>query len=94
MSEENKALAQRWTEEIWNKGNMAAIPQIVAEGDKVVQRWTFKGTQNGEFAGYRAKGKAVSFTGATILRMAGGKVAEHWGYWAQLSRLRQIGKAP
>ena len=135
MSEANKAVAKRWTEEIWNKGNMAAIAELVAadmvfhlgdrdthghaglkelaeelraafpggrftnaeqiaEGDRVVQRWTFQGTQDGTFAGYEAKGKTVSFTGATILRIAGGKVAEHWGYWHQLGWLRQIGKAP
>jgi steroid delta-isomerase-like uncharacterized protein len=28
--EENKALARRWNEEIWNKGNMAAVDELMA----------------------------------------------------------------
>jgi steroid delta-isomerase-like uncharacterized protein len=28
--EENKAIARRWNEEIWNKGNMAAVDELMA----------------------------------------------------------------
>lgn len=31
MSEENKALLQRWFEEVWNKGNAAAIGEMLAD---------------------------------------------------------------
>ena len=31
MSEENKALIQRWFEEVWNQGNEKAIDELLAE---------------------------------------------------------------
>lgn len=29
-TEENKALGRRWTEEVWNKGNLAAMDELLA----------------------------------------------------------------
>ena len=31
MSEENKALVQRWFEEVWNQGNAAVIDELLAD---------------------------------------------------------------
>jgi predicted ester cyclase len=39
-------------------------------------------------------GKPVTFRGATILRLAEGKVAEHWGYFDAVGWLRQLGRMP
>ena len=41
------------------------IDDLIAEGDKVVKRWTSRGSHQGEFAGIPATGKQVSFTGTT-----------------------------
>ena len=30
MSEENKAVDRRWFDEVWNKGNVAAFPELVS----------------------------------------------------------------
>src|SRR5574341_1640002 len=57
----------------------ATIDDIVAEGDKVVIRQTWSGTQQGEFMGVPPTGKSVSFGVIEIIRIAGGKVVEHWG---------------
>jgi steroid delta-isomerase-like uncharacterized protein len=136
MSEETKALAARWTEEIWNKGNEAAIGPLVsadlvfhmpsapdlrghgglkeflrafrgafpdgrfaideaiAAGDKVVLRWTLTGTHKGEYLGVPATGKRTTSTGTTTLRIAAGKVAEHWVHWDATGWLAQVGRAP
>ena len=54
------------------------IDDLIAEGDKVVTRWTVRGTQKGEFGKIPATGKQVTFTGITISRFADGKTVESW----------------
>src|SRR5688500_11431749 len=56
----------------------ATVEDLVAEGDRVVQRVTFRGTQQGEFLGVPATGKQVAVWVMVISRMAGGKIAEEW----------------
>jgi len=41
------------------------IDDMVAEGDKVVVRWTATGTHRGELAGITATGKRISLPGGT-----------------------------
>ena len=41
----------------------------IAEGDKVVNRWTARGTHRGEFQGIPPTGKEVEFTGIHISRI-------------------------
>jgi hypothetical protein len=36
----------------------------------------------------------VTFTGIDILRIAGGKLVEHWGEMDMLSMLQQLGVVP
>jgi predicted ester cyclase len=79
-------------------GLLAAFPDfhrsmedIIAEGDKVVARYTATGTQQGEFMGIPPTGKRVTFGWITIYRIAAGKVAEEWLVFDQLSLMRQIG---
>src|SRR3954465_4247403 len=104
-TEENKMLAHRSFEEIWNKGNMGAIEEMfvampvyhgfgmalpagrpgihqfvtvyrtafpdthftiedqVAEGDRVLTRWTAVGTHQAALMGIPPTGKRVSVTG-------------------------------
>jgi len=131
-----KTLARRWTEEIWNQGNMATIDEIVAadyaqhiplisdvhgidalkqyvatqrkafpdgrytvldlieEGDRVAERWTFRGTQRQEFLGIAATNSAVETTGTSTLRLANGKVAEQWVHWDSLGWMQHVGAVP
>jgi steroid delta-isomerase-like uncharacterized protein len=69
----------------------ATIDDIVAEGDKVVIRQTWTGTHKGEFMGAPPTGKNVSFGVIDILRIAGGKCAEHWGQMDSMSLMQQLG---
>lgn len=63
----------------------------IAEGDRVVDRWTFSGTHSGEFMGAPATGKRVTVSGIDIFRVADGRLAELWQSWDQLGMMQQIG---
>jgi len=67
---------------------------IFAEADKVVVHWVATGTQQGDLMGIAASGKAVKFTGITIYRLAGGKVAETWWAYDALGVVQQITSPP
>lgn len=70
------------------------IEDIVAQDDKVVFRMTWRGTQTGDFLGIPATGKPVSFEVFDMARVAGGKIAEHWGLPNNLKLLQQLGAVP
>lgn len=70
------------------------IEDEIAEGDRVVNRWGFRGTHRADFAGIPATGKAVAMTAITIVRFADGKVAEIWDEADALGLLRQLGVIP
>jgi steroid delta-isomerase-like uncharacterized protein len=71
-----------------------AVDDLIAEGDKVVARTTMTGTQLGDFFGIPASGKSVSMTGVHIVRIADGKIIEHWGSNDDLGLMRQLGAIP
>ena len=72
----------------------ATIDDIIAEGDKVVVRQTWSGTQKGEFMGIPPTGKSVSFGVIDIIRIAGGKCVEHWGIMDSMAMMQQLGVVP
>lgn len=135
MSEqENRSLARRFVDEVWNAGNLDVLDQIItpnyvhhdpslqefgsgiegfkryvdvqrkafpdleitledqiASDDKVVDRWTGRGTQQGELMGLPPTDRHVVATGITIHRIADGKIAETWNVYDALGMLRQLG---
>lgn len=137
MSEENKALARRWFEELFNRENLDIADEIVAEdhvnhdpafpqnspgpdgakevvnlyhgafpdaqitiedqiaeGDRVVTRWTGRGTHQGDLMGVPPSGNRVTVAGITINRIAGGKIAESWDNYDALGMMQQVGAIP
>ena len=70
------------------------IEDVVAEGDKVVVRWTNAGTHVAEFAGIPATGRSFTIAGIDIYRVANGSICEHWHVIDQLSMLGQLGLLP
>ncbi len=70
------------------------IDDLIAEGDKVVARVTMTGTHTGDFWGFPASGKKVTFTGIYIARIENGKIVEHWGEEDAISLMQQIGAMP
>jgi steroid delta-isomerase-like uncharacterized protein len=70
------------------------IEDQIAEGDKVVTRWTATGTHTGELMGIPATGKQVTMMGIDITRFSGGKNVEHWGQFDQMGMMQQLGVVP
>jgi steroid delta-isomerase-like uncharacterized protein len=70
------------------------IEDIIADGDKVVTRWTATGTHEGEFEGIPPTGNQVTIAEVAIYRIADGKIAEQWGFPNIMGLLRQIGADP
>ena len=136
-TEENKALARRVLEEMFNKGNLdladevfapdyvdhdpampedirgpegfkeyvsmfrTAFPDVhieiedqVAEGDKVVTRWTGTGTHEGDLMGIAPTGNKVTLPGMEIVRFSGGKLAEGWEGYDSMVLMEQLGVMP
>lgn len=134
--EENKTIERRYMEEVWTKGNLAAVDELVstnyvdhnpmpdvspdlqglkqfvtvvraafpdwyattedmiAEGDKVVVRFTGRGTHKGEFMGIPATGKQLTMMAIAIHRIAGGKIVENWLQADMLGMMQQLGAVP
>ena len=67
---------------------------LVAEGDKVAIRNTWRGTHEGVFQGIPSTGKHVTFTGTDIFRCVGGKIAEQWADLDALGLMHQLGGTP
>lgn len=138
MTDQNKTLARRGIEEVFNHGKYEVIHELVAtsavfhdasvpggrfegpagfkqfaetyrnaypdiklaiqdqiaEGEKVVTRWTATGTQKGELMGIKPTGKYTTVTGITIGRYENGKLVESWGNYDTLGMLQQLGVVP
>jgi steroid delta-isomerase-like uncharacterized protein len=131
----SKAVARRFVDEVINRGELAAIVDLVtatyvyhgpglevrgpegikgvmamlrsafpdwhetledliAEGDKVVFRVTGHGTHEGEFFGIPATGRQVTMGGLDLVRVEGGRLAEHWANFDQLGLMQQLGAIP
>lgn len=70
------------------------IQETMESGDRVIVRFEFAGTHQGEFLGVAPTGRSVRVHGITILRMANGKCAERWSAADFLTALMQIGAFP
>lgn len=68
-----------------------AIEELIAEGDKVVARVTMTGTHTGDFYGIPPTGRRVNLTAIYIVRIADGKIVEHWGEEDGVTVLKQLG---
>ena len=137
MSDENKALARRWFEEVFNAQNLDVADEItaqdtvnhdptltdlpsgpegdryvvnlyhgafpdaqitvedqIAEGDRVVTRWTGRGTHQGEFMDVPPSDNRVEIAGMTMNRVSRGKIVEIWTIFDALGMMRQIDAIP
>ncbi len=70
------------------------IEDQIAEGDKVVTRWTGRGTHQGELEGIPPTGKQATVTGIAIDRIVNGKVVETWDQFDTLGMMQQLGVVP
>ena len=79
----------------------AAFPDLqytvedqIAEGDKVVTRYTASGTHRGELMSIVPTGSRVEITGISITRIEDGKIEEIWENYDALGMMRQLGVIP
>jgi len=72
------------------------IEDIIAEGDKVVVRELWRGTNKGDIEelGITATGKVVTLPVIIIFRIKDGKVVEMWQTYDMMSVMQQLGAMP
>jgi steroid delta-isomerase-like uncharacterized protein len=71
------------------------IEDTVVEGDKIVMRYTERGTLTGrEFLGIQPAGQQYAKPGTTVYRVVDGRLAESWGVEDTLNWFRQLGQIP
>ncbi len=134
--QEDKAQTRRFVEEVWGKGSLAVVEELlatsfvlhapppgvtpdregykqwvsmtsaaypdghvtvedmIAEGDKVVTRWSWRGTHKGEMWGIAPTGRQVTVRGISIDRLVGGKIVEEWIEMDNLGMMQQLGVVP
>ena len=70
------------------------IEEMIAEGDKVAERLTARGTHEGEFMGVAPTGKRVEFQRIATVHIREGKISENRGMPDMLGLLQQLGAVP
>ena len=79
----------------------AAFPDLtweteapLAQNDRVVARWTMRGTHDGPLFGHAATHHPMLVTGIHIARVEHGRIAELWQNWGLMGLLQQLGFLP
>ena len=72
-----------WTEE---------IDDTIADGDRVVVRFTSRGTNLGEFLGNPPTRNRVEISEVSIFKLSDGKIVEQWVFPDMLSMQHQLGQ--
>jgi predicted ester cyclase len=71
-----------------------AIEDLIAEGDRVVARVTVSATPQKEAFGVPPTGKSFKVGGTYIVRIANGKIVEHFGIEDAVGIMQQLGLMP
>jgi len=71
-----------------------ASEELIADGEKTAERYTFYGTHKGEYLGIAPTGKLVISAGMVMHHWQNGKCVETWFAGDSLGFLSQIGAAP
>ncbi|MDQ3912259.1 MAG: ester cyclase [Actinomycetota bacterium] len=89
---EAKSFAARWRESFpdWH----STFEELVAEGDRVAERWTGRGTHRGELQGIPATDNRVEAPGSVFYRIVDGKIVELWGQLDMMGLMQQLGVVP
>lgn len=70
------------------------VEDLIGQGDKVVARWTSRGTHQGEFAGLAPSGRKIDVMGISIFLLVNGMVQEEWEGFDRLLLMQQLGAIP
>jgi steroid delta-isomerase-like uncharacterized protein len=72
----------------------AVTEDLIAEGDRVVDRITVRGTHQGDFMGIPPSGQRFEMQEIHIARIVDGKIAERWTMVDMAGLLQQLGGIP
>ena len=72
----------------------STFEELVAEGDRVAERWTGRGTHRGELQGIAPTGRRVEVPGSVFYRIVDGKIVEFRGQLDMMSLMQQLGAIP
>jgi len=72
----------------------ARVEDVFAEGDKLVTRWSVRGTHQGDMMGIPPTGKQISVGGIAIDRFENEQSVEHWEVFDQMGLMQQLGVIP
>jgi steroid delta-isomerase-like uncharacterized protein len=70
--------------------HLLSVDDQLAEGDKVVTRWTVTGTQRSDLPGIPNHGKSFLISGITISRVQDSQIAEEWQVWDDAGLKQQL----
>jgi steroid delta-isomerase-like uncharacterized protein len=70
------------------------MEDLVIAGDRVVGRFTYRGTHTGDLLGIPASGKPVEMRSIDIWRVGNGLFVEHWDQLNLMQMFQQIGALP
>jgi len=70
------------------------VEQMIAEGDRVAVRVTWRGTHMGKWMDIAPTGNKLNITNTAIFRIAEGKLAEIWATTDTLRFMQQLGAIP
>jgi len=65
--------------------------EVIVEGDHVTARWTIRGTQDGDLAGFPATGRPVEYSGISNFTVRCGKIVEFQTEMDAVGMLEQVG---
>ena len=87
-----KGFAAAWRESFpdWH----STFEELVAEGDRVAERWKGRGTHRGELQGIPPTGERVETPGSVFYRIVGGKIVEFRGQLDMMGLMQQLGAIP
>ena len=72
----------------------STFEELVAEGDRVAERWTGRGTHRGELQGIAPTDRRVEVPGSVFYRIVDGKIVEFRGQLDMMGMMRQLGVMP
>jgi steroid delta-isomerase-like uncharacterized protein len=72
----------------------SVVDDVIAEGDRVVERFHAGGTHRGDFFGIPPTGRSGTITGINLFRVVDGRIVEHWGNGDDLGLMQQLGVIP
>jgi steroid delta-isomerase-like uncharacterized protein len=70
------------------------VLDLITDGEKIVARTTWRGTQTGAFMGLPVTGKQIEIEAYIVERLKDGKSVEHWSLFDQLTMMQQLGLVP